>query len=411
MISKSTFIIHASVSKVDDFKQRFVLGNPNLNVDACLALIDFIKTSSAQWNRYQSKSPSKPSGFIFIQNHALISHMYFDLGWCAETIVHNINWPTRLNPETVRRYLTSLFRARTSNELSIKKSHNYRNAGSSNTRPELWGFESEVIRLYKDGMSAERIAKEFNCSPDHIRETLKFNDVMTYSERKNVKVHSNNIVAEKCKARSVEDQLAIAEKARATRQRNGSSEKAKAKMITTMRKKYGDPNITNASQVPEVHARQQKYRYYAYTFKTGETVNIQGYERFALALLEETYSFSEISIRETFWYTPIDRQTNARYFADLMILETEEIIEVKSIWTLQKYAVKNFSILLNMLDNNRKFSFWVFDPKGNLTIIKSIDAFMYYVKPNFSHVKIHDRTSPDLTISSEVNLKCRNSVI
>lgn len=405
MISESPFIIHASVSTVDEFKQRFVLGNPNLNIDACLALIDFIKTSSAQWNRYQSKSPSKPSGFIFIQNHALISHMYFDLGWCAETIIRNLNWPTHLNPDTVRRYLTSLFRARTDNELTIKKAQHYRNTGVCNSRPELWGFESEVIRLYRDGMSSERIAKEFNCSPDHIRETLKFNDAMTDSDRKYVKVHSTNIVVEKCKSRSVEEQLAITERARATRHRNGSSEKAKSKMIATIRKKYGDPNITNASQVPEVHARQQKYRYYSYTFKTGETVNIQGYERFALSLLEEIYSFSEISIRETFWYTHIDSQSKSRYFADIMIMPTQEIIEVKSIWTLQKYALKNFSILLNMLDNDRKFSFWVFDPKGNLTIIKSIDEFMYYVKPNFSHVKIHDRTSPDLTMSSEVNLK------
>jgi hypothetical protein len=173
---------------------------------------------------------------------------------------------------------------------------------------------------------------------------------------------------------SVEKLADIRQRTRDTRIKNNSNAKSQAAYKATLAKKYGN-NITNVSQVPEIHNKQQRYRYYEYTYKTGEIVKIQGYERFALTELERTYSYSDLALRETFKYRNLYTNKMCTYYADVLVRPTNLIVEVKSLWTIKKYAEKNRSILHYMLTNGKDFEFWIYTDKGVKTVVKDLDSF------------------------------------
>lgn len=109
-----------------------------------------------------------------------------------------------------------------------------------------------------------------------------------------------------------------------------------------------------------------------YTFKSGETCQIQGYEPFALDLLENKHSLSakEIVISRLevpeIWYMDTSTFTPRRYFVDIYIPNENKMIEVKSIWTYEKDIAK-----IEWNKNACKlygynFEVWVFNGKHEL---------------------------------------------
>lgn len=401
------FNLTASCTTPEEFISNVINVAKNIQIENCIDLVNKIKVSSMQWNNYKK---SKLSAFHLIQNYELISFLFYTKGYCAETILTKTRMVGKANPDTMRGWLNMYFRSRTESENIIRYNHHIRNRGLNNTRPDLFGFEDEVIRLYKCGMSSERISVEFNCDARFIVSILKKFDAFDIIYQNNARQIGWYIATQTRESFSDEKRSSIISRTLATRIRNNSHINSRTKYISTIRKKYNDPTITNVSQVSIVHEKQQRYRYYSFSLPSGRTINIQGYEKYAINILLKSYSENDLNFRQCFWYTNIENSKRCRYFADIYIPATNEVIEVKSVWTIKKYAMKNYSILLYMLQKNIKFAFWVFDEKQNLKIISSIQDFLDYI-PNFSQVIKNSFANPDLTMSSDVNLNAENDFI
>ena len=114
-------------------------------------------------------------------------------------------------------------------------------------------------------------------------------------------------------------------------------------------------------------ASRHAYKAYTYTFPSGETTTLQGYEKYAMdALVAMGYTERDLvtarSLVPEIWYTD---GTSRRYFVDIYIPAENMMIEVKSMWTL---AQKQDRIRLKMeacVAQGYKYEIWVFDAKGN----------------------------------------------
>lgn len=132
--------------------------------------------------------------------------------------------------------------------------------------------------------------------------------------------------------------------------------------------KYGVPYT---AQVPEIYekATKSRFRYYDYKLPSGNTIKIQGYEKYALDDLINTYNISENDITTgcinvpTIWYYDLNNNKK-RHYVDIYIPNQNKCIEVKSSFTVkmdnvfikQKYA-KELGYL---------YEIWVYDNKGNI---------------------------------------------
>lgn len=376
------------VSTVDQFVTLFIQNNSALNEETCKKLIADISKNSTFWKRYLSGTTTLSNAFVWIQNWELVEELYFDKGYGAESILARLHI-TKYNVEALRKYLKTYFRGRTGEEIKKFKISSGINKGSDNIRNDLIGAEDEIIRLYKhEHMGADRIALLFGCSADLVRKILIENDEFNEINKQNVRKMGHVEQSMTRKSRTTAQKLETRKATKETRKKNNSSEIARVKYIETIRKKFNDPNITNVSQVHSIHEKQQRYRYYEYKFKTGETVNVQGYESKALVELEEKFLFNELCLRKSFWYLSQEDGLLHKYFADIFILPTSDIIEVKSKWTIVKYMLKNKSILQHMLTHNQSFSFWVFEENGDKTVIKTMEQFHRFLELTSNNQKI-----------------------
>jgi len=136
----------------------------------------------------------------------------------------------------------------------------------------------------------------------------------------------------------------------------------------TMLQKYG---FMSASQNPYISEKQFANSNKLYTFSSGKTIQIQGYENWALDILIEKYNDNEIINRRIDMPKIIYEynKTTHIYFPDFYIPKDNLIIEVKSIYTYKKHLIKN--ILKSHAVRKLKYNYeiWIFDNKKNLTII------------------------------------------
>jgi hypothetical protein len=136
----------------------------------------------------------------------------------------------------------------------------------------------------------------------------------------------------------------------------------------TMLQKYG---YRSASQNPYISEKQFANSNKIYKFPSGKTIQIQGYENFALDLLIKNYDDKEIINRRIdmpnifFEY----KKRNARYFPDFYIPKDNLIIEVKSDYTYKKHLIKNILKSHAVRKLNYNYEIWIFDIKRKLTII------------------------------------------
>jgi hypothetical protein len=131
-----------------------------------------------------------------------------------------------------------------------------------------------------------------------------------------------------------------------------------------------------ALQNPEVRMKANKssYRRKPYTLPSGEIVNLQGYEGYALDLILNDNEESDILIGEkiiaeigSICYNM--NETERFYYPDFYIRPKNLVIEVKSLYTydnmLQENLLKRDSVLGKGLD----FQFWIMDKENLLEII------------------------------------------
>ena len=146
-------------------------------------------------------------------------------------------------------------------------------------------------------------------------------------------------------------------------------EEIKEKCKQTNLEKYG---VEYPSQNTEIYEKMNKTSYYIkeYILPSGNIINIQGYEHFALDELLQNENMNENDIITgcknvpTIWYNDESGKKH-RHFVDIFIPSQNKCIEVKSTWTfkkqkeivlLKKIAAKELGYL---------YEIWVYDNKGN----------------------------------------------
>jgi hypothetical protein len=122
-------------------------------------------------------------------------------------------------------------------------------------------------------------------------------------------------------------------------------------------------------------ASKNAYKKKYYTYPSGKTIECQGYEPFAFAdLLKEGLTEEQIiNGVKNVPPIPYEDETNKHHvhYPDIYIPNENRLIEVKSTWTAKKkqdniYLKQQYAVKLGY-----KYEIWIYDGKGNKTIIKS----------------------------------------
>lgn len=166
-----------------------------------------------------------------------------------------------------------------------------------------------------------------------------------------------------------------------------------------MLKKYG---AKHALQNPIIFKKvlSKLYSTKKYTFPNGRIVNIQGYEHFAIdKLLKDGIDENDIFVEDevqTIKYKLTDVKTNKKekhiYYPDIYLKSKNKIIEVKSIWTYNKDAYKNYKKGVYVARNDYVFEIWIFKPDGKC-IFK-----INFKKNDMNRIEISHRKLPNFEL-------------
>jgi len=132
----------------------------------------------------------------------------------------------------------------------------------------------------------------------------------------------------------------------------------------TCNERYG---CDNPMQNPEIYKNFSSIAYSSkdYIFNSGEKVRVQGYEPFALDLLQKQgYCFEDIKIEGVKIKYNFDNKKKI-YTPDIYIPKENIIIEVKSKWTYELHLKQNIQKQNACISEGFNFEFWFFDDKGN----------------------------------------------
>jgi hypothetical protein len=153
------------------------------------------------------------------------------------------------------------------------------------------------------------------------------------------------------------------------------SDVVKERVRATERRKYGKDHHM---QVPEILAKAQAsaYRPKEYTFPSGVTRLVQGYENYAIDELLKTTREDEIRIGvidvPSIRYPAIDKERT--YFPDIYIPSRNLLVEVKSSYTLEVDLDKNKRKFRASSKEGYNIEVWVYDKKGRRTDIYEYKA-------------------------------------
>lgn len=133
-------------------------------------------------------------------------------------------------------------------------------------------------------------------------------------------------------------------------------------------KKYG---VEYLAHVPEIHMKQNSYKFKDYVMPSGDIRKIQGYEYLALDELLDEHPEQVISTKR-FAIKYIFNNEEQYYYPDIVLeYDPPRIIEVKSIHTMyyKYYYLKNLAKKEYCIKQGYEFEFWVYDKNKNKTII------------------------------------------
>jgi len=140
------------------------------------------------------------------------------------------------------------------------------------------------------------------------------------------------------------------------------------KAETTMFNKFG---VYHATQNPDIlqKALISGYKYKEYKFTSGQTIQHQGYENYALDELLYTENIPEENILNglshvpEIWYDGVDSKRH-RYFVDIFISSQKRCIEVKSDYTITR-GRETIDLKQNACkDAGYNCEIWVYNRKG-----------------------------------------------
>ena len=145
------------------------------------------------------------------------------------------------------------------------------------------------------------------------------------------------------------------------------SEEGKQAIKDFYMKNYG---VEHNSQVPEIASKMKKtsFSHKEYVLPSGKTIEIQGYEHFALNDILEQFDEDDIVTGEEnvpeIWYTDANNKKH-RHYVDIYLKSLNKCIEIKSQWTME--INKNIILLKQTAGKALGYIYeiWVYDKKGN----------------------------------------------
>ena len=147
------------------------------------------------------------------------------------------------------------------------------------------------------------------------------------------------------------------------------SEKVKDKIKETMLKRYG---VQNPNQYPEIFEKGAKnsFKTKKYLLPSGNLINYQGYENYALdELINLQINENDIINKRTdvpeIWFYYNDKY--CRHYVDIYIKSQNKCIEVKSDWYFNKDNNKILEKQKTGKELGYNYEIWVYDKKGNKT--------------------------------------------
>ena len=231
--------------------------------------------------------------------------------------------------------------------------HNFRTMG--NTFPKWCGAkcagnDPDTLAIRKN-TCMKLFGSENLYSSKYGKDKIKSKCIETYGvERYQLTKDFSNQIKISGKKRDLETRLKI------TKKREETNIKLFGAAYYTQTVAYIDNQVTNSNKV--------------YTFPSGNTVNVQGYEPRALdLLLESGYKEEELLLRNRpsipyFW--PADDGIGDDkwhiYHPDIVIPHEKRIIEVKSTWTYsgkEEWVSKNAAKHKGSIDAGYSHEFWI----------------------------------------------------
>lgn len=148
------------------------------------------------------------------------------------------------------------------------------------------------------------------------------------------------------------------------------TDECKLKCINTSLQKWGTDYPMQNAEVAE-KSLKKSYQSKEYTFPSGNTINIQGYEHYVLDELLQTENILEEDIVTsrskvpTIWYLD-ESGKKRRYYVDVFIPSQTRMIECKSTWTMKKGIEKGNIYLKQQACKDAGYSceIWVYNSKG-----------------------------------------------
>jgi hypothetical protein len=228
-----------------------------------------------------------------------------------------------------------------------------------NTMIDKYGVEyaakSEHFRDKMKSTTLERYGVEHGAQSEKVKEKTRQTNLKTYGVEYGLQ---NKAVKEKSRITNLE---------KYGFENPLQREEIKEKSKKTCLKKYG---VEYPSQNNEVYEKINKSSYYIkeYILPSGNIINIQGYEYFALDELLKIINENDIITGSknvpTIWYNDESGKKH-RHFVDIFIPSQNKCIEVKSTWTFKKQ--KEIVLLKKIAAEELGYLYeiWVYDNKGN----------------------------------------------
>jgi hypothetical protein len=108
----------------------------------------------------------------------------------------------------------------------------------------------------------------------------------------------------------------------------------------------------------------------AYVFASGHVLFVQGYESYAMRILENLgYTAKDLVVSRKISEYKYNGECKS-YYPDIAIESEKLVIEVKSPWTFKKEVAKNMAKRQSVIDAGYHFEFWIFDHTGKLVDVK-----------------------------------------
>jgi predicted RNA-binding Zn-ribbon protein involved in translation (DUF1610 family) len=200
------------------------------------------------------------------------------------------------------------------------------------------------------------------------REKYKQTSIKNYgTEHPMFNLQVKEIMREKISSKEVQDKIIATSLERFGAERNTKTSAFREQYTATCIERFG---VRSPVQNADIFDKMMKttHRYKDFITPSGQIIQCQGYEHFALETLFYMYDEGDIKTGRAvpeIWYK-LNRKRR-RYFCDIYIPSENLIIEVKSGYTFNKEKTMNIAKQNACITAGFNFEFWIFNEKGELT--------------------------------------------